>query len=228
MTMRRAVGVSGLVLGLAVAAQLALHVTTRDVTPPWDVLGPPPSDTALELLAFGDRELLFRWATLSLQNAGDGGGRVTPLTAYDYGSVVGWLERLDDLSPRSRVVPALAAHYFGQTKDRDDLRRIVNFLARAVPRDPERRWQYLAHAVVIARHRLNDLPLALDLARRLAALPAGDIPLWTRQMPAFVLEGMGETQAAREVMEAILSTHSNLPPEERAFMQDFLNRRTVE
>lgn len=219
---------TSVLLGLTVAAQVAFHAATREVTPPWDVLGPPPTPAALDLLAFGDHQVLYRWATLSLQNAGDGGGRVTPLTDYDYESVVGWLERLDALDPQAQMVPALAAYYFGQTRDRDDLRRIVQFLHAAAVHDPGHRWRYLAHAVVMARHRLHDLPLALDLAHTLADLPVADLPLWARQMPALVLEKMGEGEAARTVMRAILATVPDIPAGERAFMEDFINRRGIE
>lgn len=217
-----------IVFGTALAAQVALYVMTRDVRPTWDVLGPPPSEDALRLAALGEPQALYRWLALSLQNAGDTGGRMTPLKAYDYDHVVGWLERLDALDPRAQTAPALAAYYFGQTSDHADMVAIIRFLMRAVPRDPTHRWQYLAHGAYLARHRAGDLRLALEAAQKLARLPGATMPPWARQMPAFILADLGDREAAAAFMEAFLASADDLPPEEVNFIHDFLSRRVGE
>ena len=58
----------------------------------------------------------------------------------------------------------------------------------------------------------------------LAALDAPGLPIWTRQMPAFVLAKVGAKEAARDLMEAILED-PNVPPEEQEFMRAFIDER---
>ena len=73
--------------------------------------------------------------------------------------------------------------------------------------DPNRRWPWLAHAALLAKHRLKDLPLA----RRYAAAidrhtTAVDVPLWARQMEIFILEDMNELEAARIMLGGLLAS----------------------
>ena len=53
---------------------------------------------------------------------------------------------------------------------------------------------------------------------------APGLPIWTRQMPAFVLAKVGAKEAARDLMEAILED-PNVPPEEQQFMREFIDER---
>ncbi len=115
-------------------------------------------------------------------------------------------------------MPTLAGWYFGQTFEPADLRRIVAYLSAVGARDPARNWPWLAQAVYLARHRLHDLPLALQIARHLAGLAGTAAPLWVQQMPAFVLAQVGEREAARDLLLTILATDRDLPDDERAFM----------
>lgn len=214
------------VLVAAALAQAAFAWSLRDRHPPWDILGPPPGEAALRLMSFGDAQVLYRVLGLSLQHAGDTGGRVTSLRSYDYDHVGGWLRRLDALDPRSDLMPALAAFYFGVTPTPEDAAKVVDYLIDAVRDDPGR-WRYLAHGAVIAKHRVKDLDLALRAARTLAALP-GDQPVWTRQMPAFVLAEMGDTEQAAAVFAALLQQADDLPPEEVAYMLRMLEAYQAE
>jgi hypothetical protein len=77
-------------------------------------------------------------------------------------------------------------------------------------------------------HRLHDLPLALAVARHLAGLPEGEVPLWVRQMPAFVLAEVGEREAARDLMATILATDTNLSPDEAGLIERSIDSQVVE
>jgi len=203
----------------ALAGQVAFGLAARGAHPPWDTVEPPPPKALRDLMGFGDGQMLFRGLGLALQHAGDTGGRVTPLRSLDYANVVAWLDVLDDLDRTSVLAPMLAAFHFGQSPVPADVARVVEWLIDAAQADPARRWRYLAHGAVIAKHRVKDLDLALRAARALAALPAADRPLWTRQMPAFILSDMGEAEQAAAVYAAILKEGmEDLPPEEVLFM----------
>lgn len=217
----------GLAVALLVAAQVAVFAAGRGVSPQGGeaVPGPAPTPQAAQALAFGDAQFLYRVFGLRLITAGDWDGRVVPLRAMDYGNVVDWLRAAEALDARSDLVPALAVHYFGQSPDPAQVAQVVGFLRGHGVHDPDRKWRWLAHGAFLARHRANDLPLALALAEDLAALPAKDMPVWARQMKAFVLDAMGEKEAADLVMRAILATEADLSPAEAAYMMQFLEGR---
>jgi hypothetical protein len=215
-----------LAAALLLHAALALH--HREQRADWPGVPPAPPVPVASALALGDSQLFYRAGALALQNMGDGGARVTPLADYDHARLAHWLDLLDRLDPKARYAPTLAAYYFGQTPDPDGLRRIVAYLSRVGARDLARNWRWLTHAAWLARHRLNDLPLALAVARNLTGLPADQVPLWARQMPAFLLAEVGEREAARDLMATILATDANLSPDEIALIERFIDRQEVD
>jgi hypothetical protein len=213
-----------LLLLLALLAHGALAWHHRGLQAGWSGVPEPPPAALAPLLTLGDEQLLYRSASFGLQNMGDGGGRTTPLRDYDYARLEAWLGLLDRLDPQASYAPTLAGLYFGQTPEPEDLRRIVRYLTAVGARDPTRHWRWLAHAVYLARHRLHDLPLALEVARHLAGLAGAEAPLWVRQMPAFALAEVGEREAARDLLETILASEPNLAAREVALMRRLIDR----
>jgi hypothetical protein len=214
-----------LILLAALLAHGTLAWHHRTLHAGWPGVPSPPSGALAPLLTLGDDQLFYRSAAFGLQNMGDGGGRTTPLAHYDYGRLEAWLRLLDELDPQADYAPTLAGYYFGQSPVPDDLRRIVAYLRTIGARDPARHWRWLAHAVYLARHRLHDVALALEVARDLAGLAGSEAPLWVRQMPAFVLADVGEREAARDLLETILATDRNLSDGEIVFMRHFIDQR---
>ncbi len=214
----------GLVLA-ALAAHAALALQYHGVQAGWPGVPSPPPAALAPLLTLGDDQLFYRAAAFGLQNLGDGGGRTTPLAAYDYGRLESWFRLLDRLDPAASYVPTLAGWYFGQTSRPADLRRIVAYLSAVGARDPAHNWRWLAQAVYLARHRLHDVPLALGIARHLAGLAGTQAPLWVRQMPAFALAAVGDHEAARDLLATILATDPNLPADEQAFMRRLIDHQ---
>lgn len=179
--------------------------------------GMPPAPTASEALyyGFGDVQYSYRNIGMMLQNAGDIGGRVTNLRDYDFATLNDWFNLTFDLDPRAGYVPGLAAFYYGGTPKYEDLRYLIDYLARAgkyKSDTSEERWRWLAHAVYLARFRLNDQDKALKLADELAAISTPDMPIWTKQMPAFVLSKVGQKKAARDLLLTIAATDKNIDP----------------
>ncbi len=209
---------------LALGLQVAFWSQTRDLRAGWEGVPPVPSPKVALALALGDRQFLYRASAFALQNMGDEGGRVTPLRDYDYRRLGRWFRLLDGFDAESEYLPFLVGYYFSQSTDKEDVRVVIGYLAGIATRDPERNWRWLMHAVYLARHRVGDMRLALDLAYRAAALDAPGIPVWTKQMPAFVLADVGEKEAARDLLEEILKD-PNIPPEEANFMRDYIDRR---
>ena len=214
-------GIALVLLGAQLALGLALE---RQRARPAGILPPPPSPRALLVRGLGDRQLAYRLGALELQEAGDGGGIVTPLLLYDYDRLAGWLDAVDRLDPKAGHVMAMATYYFALATDPAKVRRMVAFVVEAFERHPESRWRFLAHAAYLARFRLHDRAYALEIARRLASLDIEGLPVWTKQMPAFVLADMGEDEAAADLMNAILDSDPGLSSAERRLMTDFIDR----
>ena len=210
---------------ITLGLQGAFWWQTRELQAGWEGVPPAPSNQVAKALAMGDGQFLYRAATFVLQNMGDEGGRVTPLKDYDYQRLGQWFSLLDRFDPQSEFLPVLVGYYFSQSQNPDDVRIVISFLAHIAIRDPERNWRWLAHAIYLARHRVKDMDLALSLAYRMAAIKSPGIPIWARQMPAFVLADVGEKEAARDLMEAIMDSQIDLDPAEIEFMRDFIETR---
>ena len=166
----RAVWVA-LILGLA--AQLAWRATERPGSPGADALPPAPSVHALRLASFGEPEAAARLAMLYLQSLDSG----------DYARLVDWLGAILDTDPRSQYPLFSAARVYAETADTARARIALEFVHREFLRDPNRRWPWLAHAALLAKHRLHDLPLARRYAQAVERnTTAAYVPLWANQM----------------------------------------------
>jgi hypothetical protein len=94
---------------------------------------------------------------------------------------------------------------------------MLDFVYRAFLADPNRRWRWLAHAAIVARHRLHDDALALRYAREIATR-ARTAPGWARQMHIFLLEDMGEREQAKILLGGLLESGAVTDPAEIRFL----------
>lgn len=208
---------------LALAANIAFWVHARRLQATWDIVPPAPEMSQAIMAHLGDPQLAYRHYGLVLQNLGDTGGRKTALADYDYDALTQWFYLEDSLDPVSNYVPNLAAFYYGSVMVTEKIKPLVRYLAYVGERAEGRKWRWLAQAVYLARHVQKDPDLALSLAYRLAALPDPAMPVWTRQMPAFILRDRGDKEAAYEIMARILVTGADaMAPEEVLYMRDYI------
>ena len=185
-----------------------------------------PSEVAVNALSLGDKQFYFRYLGFIIQNAGDSWGRFTALRDYDYQELAQWFALLDQLDPVSNYIPSLAGYYYSHTQNRQDTIYVVRYLVKHAMRDPKRKWWWLAQAVYIANHLLEDKALALEIAYQLANLPQTVImPLWARQMPAFIHEQLGQKQAATKIIVDLLLNLPKLSQGEYNFMEHFIVER---
>lgn len=205
--------------------QIAVWSEVGSIRLRWPGVPPAPSRQAALALALGDDQFYYRASTFTLQNMGDFGGDVTPLKNYDYRRLGKWFTLLDSLDPESAFLPLLVGFYFSATQNTADLPVVIDYLARIAERDPASNWRWLVHAIYLARHRMKDLPTALELSYRLAAFEVAGLPAWTKQMPAYVRVKMGDKEGARIIMETILKTDPNLTRDESRFIRRFLDQR---
>ena len=193
---------------------LVLWQNTYHLREKWPGIPPAPDVARAQMYGFGDTELAYRNIGVMLQNAGDEGGRVTNLAAYNYSIIHDWLWLSFALDPKANYVPSLGAFYFGATPDHKEEVYLVDYLAKAGEVEGFEKWRWLAHAVYLARFELKDQNKALELANRLAAIKDPNVPIWTKQMPAFVMAKVGQKKAARDLMLTIAATTKNIDPNE--------------
>ena len=212
-----------LLLPAFLLAQVGLSWGIRDVRPTLGILPDLPEQAALDALAFGDRQFLFRYLALELQNAGDNGGRVTPLRNYDYDKVVDWLDLLEDLDLTSHWPIAMANGYFGQTPKTEDVEPIIRYMQAHVAQEPERKWPWLVNGIYLARHRLRNDWVALDVAVQLASYDYDRMNSASLQMPMLVMDDLEQFGRAGRHMSALMQRRgSEFPPEDQLWMKDFI------
>lgn len=210
--MRRRLPFDAMLVLLAVVLCLGFWWRTYTMRYTWE--GLPPAPNAAESLAygFGDTQFSYRSIGMMLQNAGDIGGLTTNLKNYNFQHLRDWFELTYALDKKADYAPSLAAFYFGGTPKAEDVRYLVDYLALVGSDKVEgqERWRWLAHAVYLARFRLKDQGKALELADMLANSYTPDMPIWTKQMPAFVLSNVGQKKAARDLMLTIAATDKSM------------------
>jgi len=186
-------------------------------------LPPAPSAAALRAASFGEAPATARFAMLYLQAFDLGSGNTQSYRQLDFDRLAEWLRTVLAVDPRSHYPLFAAARIYAEAGDPGRTRTMLAFVHSAFLEDPDRRWPALAHAALLAKHRLRDLPLARRYAadlQRLASDPR--MPLWARQMEIFVAEDMNELEAAKIMLGGLLESGKLDDPDERRFLKDRL------
>jgi hypothetical protein len=205
--------------------QAGLWTQTKHIIPDMGIVPPVPSQLSVKAMALGDEAFYFRTQVLKIQNAGDTFGRFTALKEYDYERLYHWFKLLDSLDATSNFVPAMAAYYFSQTQNTPDIRYVAKYLEEHSEKDLYHKWWWMGQAVYLANHKLEDKDWALELAKKLASTPRDDIPMWAKQMPAFIYEQRGEEEEALMIIANILNNVDSISQGELNFMHYFVKDR---
>ena len=203
-------------LAAALAAQLAWQVARGPARSAGAALAPPPSVQALRLASFGETEALARLGMLYLQPF--------DMRELDYARLRAWLGVLLELDPRSQYPLFAASRIYAEHADAARSRAMLEFVYQQFLLDPNRRWPWLAHGALLAKHRLKDLPLARRYAAAVERHTSGaDVPLWARQMEIFILEEMNELEAAKIMLGGMLASGAVRDPGEARFLKERLD-----
>lgn len=211
----------------ALAATLALQLAWQAQRPVPAAtaadLPPAPRAAAFRVAGFGETAALARLAMLYVQAFDLGSGSTMPYRQLDYGRLMAWLRAILDTDPKSMYPLFVAARVYAEVDDAAKSRAMVAFIHQTFLEDPNRRWPALAHAALLAKHRLQDLALARRYAADLQRLTTDPgIPLWAKQMEVFILEDMNELEAAKIMLGGMLAGGQLQDPEERRFLQQRL------
>jgi len=210
---------------LLLGAQLLHHHLERErLQTDYRGLSKPFSAAAYSGLAMGSEQLLGYLLALRLQLHDNQAGRHFRYSLIDYDLLVDWLERITEISAGTEYPMLLASRVYTSTGDPARLRQILEFIQRRFDDDPQLHWRRLAEASVIARHRLDDLDLALAMARKLAQQPASvEMPRWARDFEFLLLADLNELESAIAIIQALLQTPAVDDPDERRFLQGKLS-----
>jgi hypothetical protein len=183
----------------------------------------PPSVSVLRSSSLGEPLAAAKWLMLRLQGYDNQPGISIPFLSLDYDRVIAWLERILALDPKSQYPLLSASRLYAEVPDPVRQRQMLNFVYRKFLEDPNRRWPWLAHAAVIARHRLKDLPLARSYAEALRARATGpEVPHWVQQMEILLLADMNEAASAKILLGGLLASGQVTDPHEFHFLNERL------
>ncbi len=188
-----------------------------------EALPPGPSTPLLAWLRTFDRLPAAHLLDLYLQAFDNQPGISIPYLDLDYRRVLQWLRAALSLDPVSQYPLLMASQLYAQVPDPERRRLMLEFVYEQYFVDPERRWPWLAHGAIMAKHRLNDRALALKYARAIAEHSPG-APSWARQMHIFVLEDMGEYEAAKILLGGLLASGVVTDRHEQLLLQERLER----
>jgi hypothetical protein len=194
-----------LALLFALAAQVSWHAVEPRPTARATGLTQPADVSWFRLVSDGEPIAAAQMLMLYLQAFDNQAGISVPFMDLNYAAVEAWLKTALMLDPAAQYPIMMAAQLYAQVPDSRKQRQMLDFVHREFLLDPERRWRWLAHAAIIAKHRLHDLPLALSYAEDITRHARG-AQGWARQMRIFILEDMGEVQAASVLLGGLLAT----------------------
>lgn len=177
---------------------------------------PAPVGT-LRAASLGEPIASAQLLTLNLQAWDNQPGISIPFRDLDYSRVAAWLEAILGLDPAAQYPLLMASHLYARVPVDAKQRLMLDFVHRRFLEDPERRWRWLAHCVIVARHRLQDRALALRYAADIEQHARG-APGWARQMRIFLLEDMGELQSATILLGGLLASGEVTDPSEIRFL----------
>lgn len=169
-------------------------------------LPPPLSSASYQLLNLGEDTASAYLLSIWLQSFDNQPGLRLPYSALDYATVARWLSLIESLNSESNYPQLLAAYSYASLPNTEQQRIMLRYIHRSFKLDPVKNWRWLAQAALIAKHDLNDLPLALEYAMELHQLAQkNEIPYWVRDLPIIYLEDMGNYQAARILIGGLLA-----------------------
>jgi hypothetical protein len=184
-----------------------------------------PSAFALKVASLGEPIALSKGLMLWLQAFDNQPGVSIPFREMDYSKVVGWLKVIQELDGRGQYPLLAASRLYSEVPDQARQRQMLAFVYQQFFVDPQRRWPWLAHAAIIAKHRLQDLPLALKFSKAIADKSiSNNIPSWVRQMPILILQEMGELESARMLIGGLLESGQITDPHELRFLNQKLEK----
>lgn len=209
----------------SLTAQFVFQINSPVTNPEIRPLPEVTSAKKLKLLGMADNIAVAKMTMLWLQAFDNQPGISISFKQLDYRKLADWLNVILELDKRTLYPLLAASRIYSEVPDNNRKRIMLEFVYEKFLADPNRRWPALAHAVYVAKHRLNDLPLALRYAEALAKYATSrEVPFWAKEMNIYVLEDMNEIESAKVLIGGLLASGEITDKHELKFLQDRLQR----
>ena len=205
----------------ALITQLFWHSQLAMVVAKAEDLPHPMSTRAYVMISMGEPITMSKILNLWLQAFDNQPGLSISFHQLDYVRLTEWLDTILELDPKGHYPMLVAARVYGSVTDPVRQRIMMDYIYSKFNEDPNKNWPWLAHAVITAKYGLKDMDLALKYASALAEkATAKNVPYWARDMHFIVLEDMGEVEAARILVGALLDSGEITDPYELNFLAE--------
>ena len=169
--------------------------------------------------SLGEPIAVSKFLNLWLQAFDNQPGASISFHQLDYPRLTRWLDTILELDPHGHYPMLVAARVYGSVSDPEKQRIMMDYIFSKFNENPDRYWRWLAHVVIMAKHELKDFDLALKYADALADKANGkNIPYWAKDMKIIVLEDMGEVEAAKILVGALIESNEITDPYELNFL----------
>ena len=204
---------------LALFLQLGWHGLQDPLIAKAEDLAPPLSTRTYVLSSLGEPIAASKFLNLWLQAFDNQPGASISFHQLNYPRLTQWLDTSLELDPRGHYPMLVAARVYGSIKDPEKQRIMLDYIFYKFNEEPNKYWRWLAHAVITAKHELKDFELALKYANAIAEKATADnVPYWAKDMKIIVLEDMGEVEAARILVGALIDSKEITDPYELNFL----------
>jgi len=207
-------------LTMALLVQLFWHGSRPAPQATATALPAPPTIEILRLIGLNDPPLTSRAVMLWLQAFDNQPGLTIPFNKLDYDKVIQWLDICLQLDQRSQYPLLAASRLYSQVPDKQKKRKMLEFVYSKFFQDPDKRWVWLAHAIYVAKYQLDDLDTALKYANAIRLHAASEsVPFWARHMEVYILEDLGDIEAAKILIGGLLDSGAVNDSHEIMFLQ---------
>ncbi len=208
-----------LFLVLALMLQLFWHSQQEPVVAKAENLAAPLSARTYVMSSLGEPIAAAKFLNLWLQAFDNQPGASISFHQLNYPRLTKWLDTILELDPEGHYPMLVAARVYGSIKDSQKQRIMTDYIFYKFNEDPNKYWRWLAHAIITAKHEIKDNDLALKYAHALAEKATGkNVPYWAKDMKIIVLEDMGELEAAKILVGALIDSKQITDPYELNFL----------
>jgi hypothetical protein len=214
---------AGLVVGLVLMLVIQIgyiHTYKSSLDDSFRQLSTPAPVALYQGVSLGSDRLLSYLLLLGVQMHDNQKGQHINYVHLDYSRLQHWLLTTYELNPLSDYPGFLASRVYGQIGDHEKLRRMISVIQELFDRDPRQHWRRMTEASLLAKHQLKDLELALQIARKISALPASiNMPYWARDMELVLLDELNQHESAQLLISSMLQSGEITDPDEIRFLE---------
>jgi len=204
---------------LALILQLLWHSVQAPVVAKAEDLPLPLSTRTYVMSSFGEPIAVSKLLNLWLQAFDNQPGASISFHQLNYPRLTKWLDAILELDPRGHYPMLVAARVYGSIQDPEKQRIMTEYIFYKFNENPNKYWRWLAHAIITAKHEIKDNELALKYAHALAEKATGkNVPYWAKDLKIIVLEDMGEVEAVKILVGALIDSGEITDPYELNFL----------